>query len=145
MDNEEILRIYNEEYVGQHIGAYTLNKKYGVDLYDLFHKLDLSLRNDQEKNRKYDVDTNYFDIIDTEEKAYWLGFIYADGFVTHGTNTDVLRFGISITEGDTNHLEKLKMAINAEAPIHHYTVKQGYKIGTGYCRLIVSDDKFAKN
>ncbi len=29
--------------------------------------------------RKYNLDEHYFDIIDTEEKAYILGFIYADG------------------------------------------------------------------
>ena len=32
------------------------------------------------KNR-YILDENYFDCIDTESKAYILGFIYADGFV----------------------------------------------------------------
>ena len=26
-------------------------------------------------NRRYEVNHNYFDIIDSEEKAYWLGFI----------------------------------------------------------------------
>ena len=25
---------------------------------------------------------NYFDVIDTPTKAYWLGFLYADGYVT---------------------------------------------------------------
>ena len=32
--------------------------------------------------RKYTINQNYFEIIDTEEKAYWLGFLYADGSVT---------------------------------------------------------------
>ena len=26
-------------------------------------------------NRRYSVNYNYFDVIDTEEKAYWLGFL----------------------------------------------------------------------
>ena len=34
-----------------------------------------------EHNRKNQVNKEYFKIIDTEEKAYWLGFIMADGCV----------------------------------------------------------------
>lgn len=30
--------------------------------------------------RKYEINENYFDAIDTEEKAYMLGFLYADGY-----------------------------------------------------------------
>ena len=33
------------------------------------------------KESKYYYDKKYFNIIDSEEKAYWLGFIYADGYV----------------------------------------------------------------
>ena len=32
-------------------------------------------------NKKYTVNENYFENIDNEEKAYWLGFLYADGYV----------------------------------------------------------------
>jgi hypothetical protein len=32
------------------------------------------------KNKECNID--YFEIIDTEDKAYWLGFIYADGCIT---------------------------------------------------------------
>lgn len=32
-------------------------------------------------NRKYYFNNLYFDSIDSEEKAYWLGFFYADGYI----------------------------------------------------------------
>jgi len=32
--------------------------------------------------RKYKVNHNFFDIIDTENKAYWVGFLSADGNIT---------------------------------------------------------------
>lgn len=33
------------------------------------------------KQRKYYFDNNIFSKIDTAEKAYWIGFLYADGYV----------------------------------------------------------------
>lgn len=33
------------------------------------------------KVRKYSVNEIFFEVINTEEKAYWLGFIFADGCV----------------------------------------------------------------
>lgn len=32
--------------------------------------------------RKKHINENIFDIIDTQEKAYWLGMLYADGYIT---------------------------------------------------------------
>lgn len=51
----------------------------------------------------------------------------------------VKKMGVSIKISDIEHLEKLKIALNTETPIHTYEVKQGYKIGTQYCRLIIAD------
>jgi hypothetical protein len=50
------------------------------------------------------MDFNIFDSIDSEEKAYWLGFLYADGYVS------LEKYGIelSLQLSDTEHLEKFK-------------------------------------
>ena len=45
---------------------------------------------------------NIFDEIDTEEKAYWLGFIYADGYISSNGN----HFELSLQLSDINHLVK---------------------------------------
>ncbi len=48
-----------------------------------------------------------FDNIDTEEKAYWLGFIYADGYIAK-LNMEKINYAFSIGLAviDVKHLEK---------------------------------------
>lgn len=50
---------------------------------------------------KYTFNENIFSIIDNEEKAYWLGFLYADGYLT-----DQGLFGCALQEKDKAHLNK---------------------------------------
>jgi hypothetical protein len=38
-------------------------------------------RGRSEAHRRYAVDEAFFDVINTEEKAYWLGFLTADGTI----------------------------------------------------------------
>lgn len=51
-----------------------------------------------------------FDCIDTEEKAYWLGFIFADGYIDSSPlNPDkksVYNFELSLKADDSKHLDK---------------------------------------
>jgi hypothetical protein len=56
------------------------------------------------QSRKSTFDYSFFHNIDTEEKAYWLGFIYADGSVSANRLTVCL-----VVEGK-KHLEKLAAA-----------------------------------
>lgn len=64
---------------------------------------------------------NYFEIIDTPTKAYWLGFIYADG----GISGNALRFSLSIK--DENRLKQFMIDLNINLDIKYYTRKLKYK------------------
>lgn len=88
---------------------------------------------------KYSFNEHFFDNINTEEKAYWLGFIYADGYITKGYLRNGL--GISISIKDIDHLKKFKEAIQATNPIRTYINKTGFKENTQYCRLILHSKK----
>lgn len=69
--------------------------------------------------RKYFHDENFFENIDTEEKAYWLGFMFADGYISekrNGYGQDL--FGITLAEQDKEQLEKFKKSLNASNPIN---------------------------
>lgn len=70
--------------------------------------------NEQGHNRK-SCDINTFNLIDTEEKAYWLGFLYADGSVATKSN----HVELSLQLGDIDHLRKYKKFINATTNIGH--------------------------
>ena len=61
--------------------------------------------------RKYPMRENAFKVIDTPEKAYWLGFLYADGYVGFGK----LEVGLAIK--DIHHLELLAQFLETDAPI----------------------------
>lgn len=68
------------------------------------------------KSNRYQYDKHFFEKINTEEKAYWLGFIYADGCVTNNT-TRSLR--IELATIDEQHLCKFKNSIQSNNTIYY--------------------------
>lgn len=67
--------------------------------------------------RKQDISLNrhYFHNIDNEYKAYWLGFIYADGWISKSKTGSEL--AIELSSLDLKHLEKFKNCIGSNASI----------------------------
>ncbi len=57
-------------------------------------------------HRKYNLDETFFEKIDSEEKAYWLGFFAGDGAITEGN-----KIGLSLSLKDKEHLQKFKEAV----------------------------------
>ena len=74
-----------------------------------------------------------FQTIDSEEKAYWLGFLYADGYVSK-----VGQIEVSLQLGDIHHLEKLKSFIKTNTPI----IKDEKH---NRCRLLFCSKQIAKD
>lgn len=64
-------------------------------------------------SRKYTCDFNFFEEIDTEEKAYWLGFLFADGWVG---KENVVGFGLKYP--DKYHLYNFIKSINGTYPVY---------------------------
>ena len=63
---------------------------------------------------KYSVNSNYFNEINSADKAYWLGFLYADGFNSNSY------LQVAICSEDVNHLRKLRKALGSTHPIRYY-------------------------
>jgi len=62
------------------------------------------------KPRKYSLNEHIFDIIDTPEKSYWLGFIYCDGWIEHNKTLGLL-------SKDRGHVNKLAYLLETNRPI----------------------------
>lgn len=68
--------------------------------------------------RKYVHQYDYFNEIDSEEKAYWLGFMFADGYIcNHENRYGEDSFGITLHAKDVDTLEKFKRSISSTNPI----------------------------
>ena len=63
------------------------------------------------KKSPYFCDYHYFDTIDTEDKAYWLGFLTADGWISKSAKTGSGVVGIELQYGDMGHLKKFNKSI----------------------------------
>ena len=63
-------------------------------------------------NGKQNINSDIFKIIDTEEKAYWLGFLYADGNISDN-NT----ISLELSTTDKNHLVKFNSFLNKSLDI----------------------------
>lgn len=59
------------------------------------------------------INEDFFETIDTEEKAYWLGFIQADGCI-YTTPSYGYRLEITLQETDRQHLKKFSDIFNIE-------------------------------
>jgi hypothetical protein len=80
--------------------AYYLAKRYGVLL---------------KSNRKiYPRNSHYFDIIDSDRKAYWLGLLYADGNI----HRRVKKMRLKLIEPDKYLLEAMSKDIEYQGPLY---------------------------
>lgn len=61
-------------------------------------------------NSKYSFDIHFFDVIDTEEKAYILGLLLADGHISKNN-------AIMLTLKDIDIIKKYLVAIHSDTPI----------------------------
>lgn len=93
------------EYIINKKSLTEIAKESGIDRRTLstnFKRMGIEIINIQNSTK---FDENVFDEIDTEEKAYWLGFIYADGYISSTRNS----FELSLALKDINHLIKFNL------------------------------------
>jgi hypothetical protein len=87
--------------------------------------------------RKYKVNEEYFDVLN-ENSAYWLGFLYADGYVRlRNGRSGTLK--LKLKDTDRNHIEKFLNDIDSDHPI-----KCGIDGKSKFCLTSVNSNKMVK-
>lgn len=99
-------------------------------------------------SKKYKIDNTVFEKIDSKEKAYWLGFLYADGFTIFDDKRYLYKLGIKLSSKDYTHVEKFKSFLNTNQPIRTIYVKKDVYIGDrkintsqGFSEFVLSNKK----
>ena len=123
----QILELYKEGKSGTEI-AKSLNTSRQV-IYRKLDKIGIKIPN---YHNSLKFDNTVFDIINTEEKAYWLGFLYADGYVGLTDN----RVELTLQLSDVNHIEKFKTFLNSDCKISTNSYRS---------RLSIKDEKIKKD
>lgn len=98
-----------QEYINTSATQQDIRRKYGTKPETLIHYLKImNLPYDRKYKKEYN--RNAFNEIKTEEDAYWLGFITADGYL----NEERHFLNIKLGEKDMGHLEKFCHYLNAK-------------------------------
>lgn len=103
-------------YVNKKLSTYQIAKEYSccqTTIVNILKENNIKMRKYSESNRHYEIDEHYFDKINTPEKAYILGFLYADG--CNSPNKKSIRLSIKLD--DIKILEKMAKVSNNNTPI----------------------------
>lgn len=97
-------------------------------------------KSQSELQRKYSILENFFDNIDTEEKAYILGLLYADG--CNQTNRNSV--SLSLKETDKDILERITSLIQPTKPLQYVNMsrqrsREGFENSQNQYRLVIAN------
>lgn len=106
---EDVKKLYIDGMTMEGIGKICKIDKSSVG--KILKNKNVEIRLATETARKYTLNENYFDKIDTQDKCYWLGWIYSDGCISGNTIT------IALQEDDKEILEKLRDLIGSNRPL----------------------------
>ncbi len=82
-------------------------------MYEMLDRHGVMFRSHSESKRKYMLDENFFNKINTEEKAYMLGFIYGDGYVSTWDNN----LGITGLSTDDQIFKDMAKILKSDRPL----------------------------
>lgn len=80
---------------------------------------------------------NYFEVIDTQEKAYWLGFLISDGAITNQKEKSKFQLELTLKAEDEHILHLLEKDLGVENKV--YTSANKYKRFSLGSKKIIQD------
>lgn len=123
------LNIYVDDIINKYnsgMSSIEIAKQYNCNkstICRLLKKNNIPIR-DKNMYKKYSFNEHFLDIINTEEKAYFLGLMYSDGYNIKNKN----EFGISLSGEDSYMIERIRDILNANKPIFQRYPKNGQSV-----------------
>lgn len=97
-----------------------------------------------ESHKIYHCNADYFHVINNEHKAYWLGFLAADGYILNAQKYNNDGVGLSLMRSDKHHIEKFLKDINSDHKIHDY-ISDGFGGKHPYSRVIIKEQRMVND
>lgn len=120
MTKETIQELYD-----QHESAAAVARTLGVNPKTVLNNLKkhgIKCKVGSQGARKHRFNEDYFKLIDSQDKAYWLGFLMADGCVYKGSDEHSMRLQINLQLRDIKHLESFQKSIGSNYKIQEKSV-----------------------
>lgn len=95
----------------------------------------------RKRTSKYKKNENIFEDINTQEKAYWLGFLYADGYISGSKRANL---ELCLQEKDKHHIESFKSFMESDANIKRKIAKLNGMEYISY-RIVICSKKIVKD
>ena len=129
-DKELVIRLALKEYLDGNESISFVSNKYGINRKSIERRLkEMGIP----AKRIINCNETIFDVIDTEEKAYWLGFIFADGYVC--TNTYSVGLNLSLKDKETVMAFTNFMGFKGGC-----NITESHKFGCGYmCSTVIAN------
>lgn len=136
---KEMIYLYQEE----KIPSRALGKKFNVSKNIILRVLKENGVVTNLSNHKYKADYDKFELIDSPEKAYWLGFLAADGCnYQREENASII---VNLHQKDRNHLEKFKTFMESNVNITDYIQDCGFSNHTPMSKIVFNSKKMSKD
>ena len=140
LTHKEKTELFTKYESGKYTGA-DLAKEYPISLTainGLLRRNGYKAKSQSELQRKYDIDETFFDVINTEEKAYFLGLLYADGY----NNTDRNSVALSLKEDDKEILLRLNSLLQPSKHLQYVEYKTTNS--SNQYRLVIANKHISK-
>lgn len=140
LENKYITERYGSSYIARYC-----NVDDGTIIYYL-KKYNIPIRSRSEsckitKAKIYSVNENYFETIDNERKAYWLGFLMADGTMREH-KVGCLQLSFELCEDDKYIIELFNNDINSTYKV---TINSSKNSSKNRARLVITNYNFCKH
>lgn len=94
------------------------------------------------RKRQCTLNEDYFQELDSKDKAYFLGFIYADGFITKRSQGQNI---LGLTLAEIEPIDKFKKYIQTDKKVGYYKKTNGYSDKSYEYKLALISDKLVSD